>query len=256
MSAGGITRTGTILNELDAEFALPLITAFGSTNNSHEFCKQLVHKVLRKYGAVGALLGLVGSDSKCHAVGKFGDWQLDNGSTFDLQRKSPVAETLRTGNKVFIESIHSLRTSFPETDSVLPGSRSYLYSPFESTARAVGFLGIGFASELTTKELNPTEIQMVTVVAEYVSLSATRSSATGLKNITSIADGFTSNDSLSSRQLEILQQMSAGKTNIEIGRILNLSESTIKQESVKIFRVLAVSNRSEASDLAKRNGLI
>jgi len=244
------------LNEIDAEFALPLITAFGSTNNSHEFCKQLVHKVMRKYDAIGALIGLVGNDAKCHSVGKFGEWELESGSTFDLQRKSPVSEALKTGEKVLIENIRSLSTQFPEADSLLPGARSYLYSPFESTSRAVGFLGIGFASDLDVKKLNPTEVQMVTVVAEFVSLSASRLSSVALKTVNSKADGFEINNSLTSRQLEILQQMAAGKTNVEIGRSLNLSESTIKQESVKIFRVLAVSNRAQASDFAQRNGLI
>lgn len=61
---------------------------------------------------------------------------------------------------------------------------------------------------------------------------------------------------LSNRQLTILQQMAEGKTNQQIGRYMNLSESTIKQESVKIFRKLGVPNRIDATDVAKRNGLI
>ncbi|MEY4294224.1 MAG: Bacterial regulatory protein luxR family, partial [Actinomycetota bacterium] len=50
--------------------------------------------------------------------------------------------------------------------------------------------------------------------------------------------------------------MAEGKTNQQIGRKLNLSESTIKQESVRIFRKLGVPNRIDATDVAKRNGLI
>jgi DNA-binding CsgD family transcriptional regulator len=175
---------------------------------------------------------------------------------FDLQRKSPVAEALKTGEKVVIANIRALNTQFPEADSLLPGARSYLYLPFESTSRAVGFLGLGFASELDVKKLNPTEVQMVTVVAEFVSLSASRLTLGALRTVNSKDDGFGMNSALTSRQLEILQQMAAGKTNIEIGRSLNLSESTIKQESVKIFRTLSVSNRAQASDFAQRNGLI
>ena len=245
------------MTDLDAEFAMPLIAAFGSTNNSHEFCKQLVHKVMRKHSPVGALIGLVGNDSKCRAVGKFGEWEIDNGTTFDLQRNSPIAQALRSGKEIRVESTLALKTLYPEADSILPGSLSYIYSPFESTNRAVGFLGIGFARELETEALNHFEIQLVTIAAEYVSLSARRSGMAPLKQGNSTPHEFeTQHSSLSSRQLEILQQMSEGKTNIQIARNLNLSESSIKQETVKIFRMLAVSNRHDATDTAKRNGLI
>jgi len=236
---------------------MPLIAAFGSTNNSHEFCKQLVHKVMRKYSPVGALIGLVGNDSKCRAVGKFGEWEIDSGATFDLQRNSPITHALRSGNEIRIDSTRALTTLYPEADSTLPGAQSYIYSPFESTTRAVGFIGIGFTRELETKAVNHFEIQMVTIAAEYVSLSARRSEIAPLKHGNSTPHGFeTQASSLSSRQLEILQQMSEGKTNIQIARHLNLSESSIKQESVKIFRMLAVSNRLDATETAKRNGLI
>jgi DNA-binding CsgD family transcriptional regulator len=244
------------LKELDGEFALTLITAFGTSNNAHEFCKQLVHKVMRKHGATGALLGLVGSDSKCHTVGRFGEWEIENGTTFDLQRNSPVAQILRTGKLLLIESGRALQTSFPETDSFLPGAQSYVYAPFESTSRAVGFLGIGFANELGQGKVNHFEFTMASVVAEYVSIASTRIPLASSSNSHARGALMTSPTSLTSRQLEILQQMSEGRTNIEIGRTLNLSESSIKQESVKIFRALAVSNRAEASEAALRDGLI
>ena len=244
------------MTEINADFALPLIAAFGSTNNPHEFCKHLVHKVMRKYSPLGALIGLVGNDSKCHTIGKFGEWQIDNGATFDLQRDSPIADALRTGQQIHIDNTRALQNLYPEADSTLPGSQSYIYSPFESTDRAVGFLGIGFARELEIEAINHLEIQMITVAAEYLSLSAHRYERAKLKQSTMTTAEHETHYSLSGRQLEILQQMSEGKTNLQIARHLNLSESSIKQESVKIFRMLAVSNRLEASDAAKRVGLI
>jgi DNA-binding NarL/FixJ family response regulator len=244
------------LTEINADLALPLIAAFGSTNNPHEFCKQLVHKVMRKHSAIGALIGLVGNDSKCHAIGKFGEWQINNGATFDLQRDTPIADALKSGKQIHIETARELQNSYPEVDSALPGSQSYIFSPFESTDRAIGFLGIGFAQEHEIGALNHLEIQMITVAAEYVSLSAHRYERAGMKQDALITADLEAHHSLTGRQLEILQQMSEGKTNVQIGRHLNLSESSIKQESVKIFRMLGVNSRLDASDVAKRNGLI
>lgn len=52
--------------------------------------------------------------------------------------------------------------------------------------------------------------------------------------------------SLSERQLEILRLAGQNLTYAQIGRRMGFSESTIKQESMKIFRILGVHNKSEA----------
>jgi len=51
---------------------------------------------------------------------------------------------------------------------------------------------------------------------------------------------------LSDRQGEVLAFISQGLTNPQIARRLNLSESTIRHETIKIYRVLGVRNRAEA----------
>jgi DNA-binding NarL/FixJ family response regulator len=50
--------------------------------------------------------------------------------------------------------------------------------------------------------------------------------------------------------------MAIGKTNGQIARDLNLSESTIKQESVRIFRILGVNTRQRAVSVGKEMGII
>lgn len=51
---------------------------------------------------------------------------------------------------------------------------------------------------------------------------------------------------LSKRELEVLRWVRHGKTNPEIGRIMNLSEFTVKNHLQRIFRKLDVSNRAQA----------
>jgi DNA-binding NarL/FixJ family response regulator len=50
--------------------------------------------------------------------------------------------------------------------------------------------------------------------------------------------------------------MAEGKTNAQIAQELILSESTIRQETVKIYRALGVHARSEAGKRAKHLGII
>ena len=56
---------------------------------------------------------------------------------------------------------------------------------------------------------------------------------------------------LSVREVEILQWVALGKTNPEIGRILKISEYTVKNHMQRIFKKMNVSNRAQAVGVFK-----
>jgi DNA-binding NarL/FixJ family response regulator len=64
------------------------------------------------------------------------------------------------------------------------------------------------------------------------------------------------NLTLSDRQVTILQEMSQGLTIAEIGRKLRFSHSTVRQESMAIYRLLEVDGRDAAISVAKERFLI
>lgn len=61
---------------------------------------------------------------------------------------------------------------------------------------------------------------------------------------------------LSSRELQILQHLVDGKTNIEIGEALYLSPWTIKTHIKNIYRKMHVNSRAEVTHMAIRQNLI
>jgi DNA-binding CsgD family transcriptional regulator len=61
---------------------------------------------------------------------------------------------------------------------------------------------------------------------------------------------------MSARQIQILQGMVDGKTNHELATDLGFSVSTIRHETMAIFRALGVSDRKEASKAAQIMELI
>ena len=63
-------------------------------------------------------------------------------------------------------------------------------------------------------------------------------------------------EDLTTRQLTILSHIETGLVNLEIARILMLSDSTIRRETVKNYRALGVRNRQEAVRKAKSLGLL
>ena len=56
---------------------------------------------------------------------------------------------------------------------------------------------------------------------------------------------------LSAREVEILQWVALGKTNPAIGKILEISEFTVKNHMQRIFKKMNVSNRAQAVGLFK-----
>ncbi len=65
-----------------------------------------------------------------------------------------------------------------------------------------------------------------------------------------------SGPSLTQRELQVLQGMSQGKSNAEIGRALFLSEDTIKTHARRLFRKLGVADRAQAVANGFRLGLV
>jgi LuxR family maltose regulon positive regulatory protein len=63
-------------------------------------------------------------------------------------------------------------------------------------------------------------------------------------------------EDLTTRQMSILGHIENGLVNLEIAKILMLSESTIRQETVRIYRALGVGNRQEAVKKARALGLL
>ncbi len=61
---------------------------------------------------------------------------------------------------------------------------------------------------------------------------------------------------LTERQSVVLGFMAEGLTNAQIAMQLMLSESSIRQETVKIYRALGVNSRVEASKKGQALGLI
>lgn len=61
------------------------------------------------------------------------------------------------------------------------------------------------------------------------------------------AAGFSSEERLSPRQLEIMQLLAQGLSNKEIANILGITEGTIRVHLSAIFKSIKVSNRTEAT---------
>ena len=68
--------------------------------------------------------------------------------------------------------------------------------------------------------------------------------------------GRMSGSALTGRELEVLQQIVAGKSNKEIGAHLHISEATVKSHINNILSKLGVSDRTQAATTALQRGIV
>ena len=106
-----------------------------------------------------------------------------------------------------------------------------------------------------SKQISKEAMEVVTLYSALASLYFTH-----CKFFTLPQDAFDKDlidaHKLSARQIQILQGMVEGKTNHELATDLGFSVSTIRHETMAIFRALGVSDRKEAAIAAQKMEII
>jgi DNA-binding NarL/FixJ family response regulator len=134
----------------------------------------------------------------------------------------------------------------------------FLAIPFTPASEVQGALGLSFRNRARAVEVSDTDIQLLSLLSELMAInSMPRIRTSGLlSKLYFDSLDLDEVSALTPRQLRVLDEMAIGKTNAQIARSLNVSESTVKQECVRIFRVLSVSTRQRAVAMGKEMGII
>jgi DNA-binding CsgD family transcriptional regulator len=120
-------------------------------------------------------------------------------------------------------------------------------TPLSSGTSLYGFFLVEWPeNHQLTKEAK----EAVTLYSALSSLYFTHSKFFAIQN-EKLGQGATNGPYISPRQIQILQGMVEGKTNHELATDLGFSVSTIRHETMAIFRALGVSDRKEAAKAAQ-----
>jgi DNA-binding CsgD family transcriptional regulator len=215
-----------------------LIGLFGASSNGNELCRRLASDDVFGPGTLGAQLYVLTNAGCWRLLGSFGKIAYDDQklSQFD-ENLLTVAARSRNVETIEIEvdsettqatACVLIRDNLPVgvwMRITKPGT--FVFNPITSILKAIQDAGGLFLDSIGVK----------TVVASESAEDA-------------------SPEEMTERQLQTLIDMAHGKTNLVIAQEVILSESTIKQESVKIFRALGVSTRQQAVLKAKTLGLL
>lgn len=223
--------------ELRDQWLLEAVTVINASSTPHDYCRRLTtHPVLGE-GMVGNHLFLLDSAGAFRLMGGYGINPLDQDAVFSQFDESLFARALESGRYE--------RESFnAEYDiQVCPAFKAGVPNGAIMSVLKPG-VGAGETFEMRTFQEFAYYLALGTFVAG-AGFSAQE-----------IAKRAPTNEALSERQLVILQGIAEGKTNLQISKELILSESAIKQETVKIFRSLGVANRRQAAQKANAMGML
>jgi len=145
-----------------------------------------------------------------------------------------------------IARLKSIRASHPDAIVIIlcsPGMEPYLHSqtdywanaiipdnqPLDMVIKTLGVVSYGY-SVLDTNTVNPADVL-----------------APGDQNTASSCPLEMQECDLSKREVTVLKEIRVGRSNKEIARVLDISDSTVKVHMRSIFRKIGVRNRTEAA---------
>ena len=225
----------------DVLFIDELSGLLSSASSATDLCRKLVHSDLTNESTTGASIFSIDQQAHFHLVGSYGKGLPVSGvSVWD---EHPFGTAARSGK---------LNST---TAQAIDGSDVEAYCiPLTKGSDPIGILCLTLSAGAKMNVISPEALSVVSKITG-IWLDSLGVNA-GSNTYGSPNNSAPSPESLTERQLTVLRLMAEGKTNSQIAQELILSESTIRQETVKIYRALGVHARSEAGKRAKHLGII
>ncbi len=250
-----------------------------------QISQHLVLNLLNAHKPRAAVISLFGVDGSLHAVGAFGmsPQALEAYKTLSLWDSSPMSDAVRSGQPVILASPDEVQERYPWMGSADTPYEPMAVWPLSLPSQRVGAVQLTFTETPDDESLRSDVTGVSAVLALYLSL-LTSIATTPDKAIASLerddrSGGFPAASlslvegigvdegaahasrrpapgSLSDRQLRILGLMAKGLTNSQISKRVGFSESTVRQETMAIYRYFGVGGRREAVRLAGMRGML
>ena len=216
--------------------------------STEEIARALATDYLSDYSIQGIRFGRINSDDSIVVLGQYGYPDADAWRG----RAIPSAEW-RSVDSPDVKLIASASKEKWTTNSLMHVNSLRDHGVIQ------GYLIVEFANPVSDSDKQKVAEaidDLCVPIALYLSFQS-RGATTNTPGIAAINDSRDSGaGQLSARQLSILRGMVEGKTNHELATEMGFSVSTIRHETMRIYQVLAVSDRKEAAKKALTLSLI
>lgn len=148
-----------------------------------------------------------------------------------------------------LEATRVIRREYPDTDVIILS----MYDEEDYVRRAVEYGATGYILKDTSKEAL---LRAIKVVKDGGSLIQPSLAKKVLKDLAQRKESPSYTKELTEREVQIIQLLSEGNSNKDIGDSLFISEKTVKSHLRSIFKKLEVSDRAQAVAFAMRQGWV
>ena len=219
-----------------------VLDALVKSESIADFCRAIVHSEFTQNSVQGCHFFTLDSESHLNQITGYGRTYLDSEIALSAWDDDPIADCIR--NKEF-------EFKNPEKEP----EKGVLAIPLLRDSIPVGAMALVLDPKVKAIPIHENLIPILSKLGTYC-LSVFSGSAGRASGNYSTSVRESNGEDLTSRQIKILELMAEGMVNVEIARELMLSESTIRQETVRIYRALGVPNRGEAAKKGRALGLI
>jgi DNA-binding CsgD family transcriptional regulator len=210
-----------------------------SSENANDLCRKLVHSTQHSTEMRGAFIYSLNARSNLIETAGYGQPFEENLQEISAWDENPASNAIRAKQHLY----------FPSKSG--SNSPAVIAIPLMKGSTPIGVCVLVFAADA---ELNPLPDGVgpaLSKLGAYFLETHGFTPKTGAEQ-----SGRESIEDLTTRQVSILGFMGDGLTNADISHKVLLSESTVRQETIRIYRALAVAGRQEAVAKARALGLI
>ena len=224
----------------------------------------LVLHLLGAHQPMSAVVSTFGADGSLHAVSTFGNppGGVEAYRSLSLWDAMPMCASVRADG-VTVVTQEDLADSYPGLARQKAVPAAIAAAPLAVPGEPVGALQLSLATVPDLDALTRDLSGVTAVLALYLDLTVNAARAVpGAESVRQAqrrdtrAEGASPAAGLTDRQTEILALMAKGQTNAQIAGRIGFSESTVRQETMAIYRFLDVEGRREAAQAATARGLV
>lgn len=233
------------------EVILGTLKALSEAENADQFCRSMALNVLQDFGVIATYVARLDSDNRISMIGSFGYSQqrVDNTGRPSIWENMSITETIRTGKVMVYETWEEYIAKYPEKAHLASPGQAFVCLPLKYRGARSGGFGITFSQPIAGLGLDS---RLWDVFASAGEAFLSKSWSTELiRNPIPLSDygedARFAAGSLTERDKEVLELIAKGLTNDRIAKELSYSTSTIKQTTIKIFKLLGVKTREDAA---------
>lgn len=168
-----------------------------------------------------------------------------------VDEEIPTGDALKTNNIVWVADKEQWLRDYPHLAkySLEMTANTFIAWPITIRGAYMSVLGLCLASDVRP---SPDLISFFETIGGLIALQLSQQASTIIETesdrITALVNLFTR------RQREVLALVSEGLTNPQIAKELGFSESTIRQETMRIYEILGASGRADAIKIFRSIG--